>query len=88
MVSTVEAVERDLARWEKRLPGVAGSGLAAVALNLASHLDDPATKATAAANAANSLEKVLARIESSLPPAATSDGVDELKAARKRRLAG
>lgn len=87
-MSVVESVERDLERWEKRRPGVAGSALAALVLRLAARVDDPATSATAASYCANAMNTLLDRIESSLPPEETSDSLDELKARRAKRRAG
>lgn len=84
----VESLQSQLAEWEQRLPGVSRCALAAVALNLAAHLDDPLTKATAASNTANSLDRVLERLESSLPPPMEKDEIDELKKKRERRRAG
>ena len=86
---TVRAgVERDLAAWERRQPGISVSGLASSALALAAQMDDPGTKATAMANCANSLAQVLARIEEGLPAEVTEDDLDDLAARRARRLAG
>ena len=84
----VESLQSQLAEWEQRLPGVSRCALAAVALNLAAHLDDPLTKATAASNTANSLDRVLERLESSLPPPMEKDEIDELRKKRERRRAG
>lgn len=88
LVSVVESVERDLARWEKRRPGVGGSALAAIVLRLAARVDDPDTSATAASYCANAMNTLLERIESSLPPEETSDSLDELRARRAKRRAG
>lgn len=81
-------LEAQLKLWERRQPGVSASAAAALALALAAKIDDPGTNATALSNCANSLDRVLERIESSLPPLLEGDEIDELKAARERRRAG
>lgn len=84
-----ESLRSQLAEWERRLPGVSVSAQAAAALKLAEILDalEP-RNATAASNIANSLDRVLERLESGIPPLVEGDEIDELRAKRERRRAG
>ena len=82
-----EAVERELASWESRLPGVSESALAATAVALASRIDDEAKSATAVSNCANSLASVLDTMRGMLPPEQEHDAVDDLARRRASRRA-
>jgi hypothetical protein len=83
-MTVTEAVQRDLDRlgdpW-------ATSGLAASALSLAASMDDAKISATARSNCARSLQDALAVLRKLAPAARKADGVDELRAKRRRRRA-
>ena len=82
-----EAVEAELAAMDKRLPGVSSSVVAASALALAFELDDPGNSATSKSMCAKELREHMAALEARLPPAKTSDAVDDLERKRKKRQA-
>lgn len=81
------SVRADLSRWERRLPGIGESGLAAMALSLAERMDDPHSSPTAVSNCARVLNETLDRIVALLPAEARLDAVDELISRRERRRA-
>jgi len=83
-----EAVERDLAEWEKRKPGVSDSLLAAACLSLAAACDDPGTHPTALSNCWNSLLAIRQALVAELPPEKLEDSpLDEIRARRAAKLA-
>jgi hypothetical protein len=67
---------------------IAGSALAAAALELASQLDDPGVAASAKAACARSLREVTDRLRELVPPVPKGDKVDEITARRKSRGRG
>jgi hypothetical protein len=77
------AVRRDLAA----MPGLAESGLAATALDLARRLDAADVRPAAASMLAAQLRATLLDLRKLAPPVAEEDGVDELRARRAERLA-
>lgn len=86
--SVFEAVKRDLAAFDKRLPKISKSGLAVTALVLARELDKPANSATSKSMCAQRLREALDRLEEKVPPQKEGDSVDEIHAGRKRRQGG
>jgi hypothetical protein len=83
-----DQLEQQLQEWERRQPGISKSAQAGLALALAAKIDDPSTNATALSNCANSLDRVLERMESNLPPLVEGDVIDEIRAKRQQRRAG
>lgn len=82
-VSVAEAVERDL----KRFPADAQqSTLAATARALAVRMDDPDAPAYAIAAASKEMREVFAALREQAPVKATTDSVDDVAAARAKRL--
>jgi hypothetical protein len=77
----VAAVERDLKRW-----GLAGTALAASALDMARILDDPATNPTPRSMLHAQLRMTLTELAKIAPPEAANDGIDEVKRKRDERL--
>lgn len=85
------AVQRDLeAIGRAGVDGKAlmGSALAALALELASQLDDPGNSATAKSMCAGQLRDTMDRLRELTPKQAEKDGLDELAARRAGRRAG
>ena len=86
-MSTVEAVEADLADLAKRDRKLAGSGLAASALVLAAGLDSGASLGQKAV-AAKELQTILSTLRELCPPEKQKDRVDDLRDRRAKRLGG
>lgn len=83
VVSVVEGVERDLARFPRE---AAQSSLAATARALAVRMDDPDAPAYAVAAASKELREVFAALRQAAPMKAASDSVDDIATARAKRL--
>lgn len=80
-----DATQRDL----DTLPGtLAGSALAATALALARELDKPRNSATSKAMCARALSDVLSQLRALAPANREDDGLDDIAARRRARLAG
>lgn len=77
-----DALRRDLAAWG---PKVAGSSLAAAALNLALTLDDPKVNATPRSMLHAQYRATMLELMKLAPEEATNDGIDELGAKRNER---
>ena len=83
VVSVAAAVESDLARFPA---DVQQSTLAATARALASRMDDPEAPAYAVAAASKEMREVFAAMRQQAPVKAPSDSVDDIAAARAKRL--
>lgn len=83
---TVDAVELDLEVIRQQAPDVADSTIAASALALAYEMDDPYNSATSKSMCARVLLDTMERLRELAPPAQEADTVDDLTAARIRRL--
>lgn len=79
-VSIVDAVAADLERW-----GLAGTALAASALDLARALDDPEVKATPRSMLHAQLRMTLVELKKLAPEEDEADGIDELAKRRDER---
>lgn len=77
------AVVADLEKWG---PALAGSSLAALALDGARRLDSPGMTPTPAAMLQAQLRATLLELAKIAPPAETSDEVDEIQKKRNERL--
>lgn len=84
----VVAVRRDLAMFAKADNALASSGLAALALALASMIDDLGNSATSRSMCAGQLRDTLDRLRELMPAESETSELDELRARRERRLAG
>lgn len=82
----VESVQHDLADLRERDAALADSALAAAALALAADLDNPYTSATARSMASRVLVDTMDRLRELAPAARKADPLDDLTAARRRRL--
>jgi len=82
LVSVFEAVERELAALPDAL---AGSGLAAVALEIARGLDGPASLAMKSM-AAKELRDTLGVLAGLAPPVERNDLVDQLRQRRDKKV--
>jgi len=82
-----EAVEADLAAIAKSEPALATSGLARLALALASRVDDTENSATSVSMCGRALADVLGQLRELTPPAKEADGIDELTRKREDRRA-
>lgn len=87
VTSVVEALERDLTEWGKVNPVVPVCAMAALALRLASDLDNPRTSANAASMVSNALKDALKELAAMVPESAGKDSIDELAEQRRQRLA-
>jgi hypothetical protein len=76
----VTAVESDLERW-----GLAGTALAASALDMARILDDPATNPTPRSMLHAQLRMTLTELAKLAPEEDANDGIDEVKRKRDER---
>lgn len=85
-MTVLESVERDLEAMRRRDPGVADSGCAAAALQLARELDSDRNSATSKAMCAKALLEMMETLRSQLPPAEERDRLDELAGRRSARL--
>lgn len=84
-MSVLDAVDRDLAKVAKVAPDLAESGLAALAREMASQLDDVSNSATSKSMCAARLIDALERLRELTPEGDEKDGVDELNARRAAR---
>lgn len=87
-LTVVGAVRRDLADIRLRAPAVASSTLAMSALALAREMDEEGNSATSKSMCARALLDTMDRLRELCPPEEKTDGVDELRRRRERRLAG
>jgi hypothetical protein len=83
-----DATRRDLEEIAKRDPALARSTLAMSALCLAREMDSSGNSATSKSMCAKTLLDTMARLVELAPPAATKDGIDELKQRRDGRRRG
>lgn len=83
--SVAGAVRRDLEAIAKLDPALARSGLAALALAMALEIDDP-NSATSKSMCAAQLREALATLRALTPAEREVSAVDELRAARAKRL--
>lgn len=79
-----KAVVRDIRRWGAE---VAGTALAAVALNAARTLDDPRVTPTPRSMLLAQLRETMLKLAEMAPEQEEEDGLDELRARRASRLA-
>lgn len=85
----VDGVERDLAEIREADEGLAESGLAAAAVQMAFELAHPYNSATSKAQCAKALHDLLDRLRELAPDEGEEgDGLDELSARRAERRAG
>lgn len=80
MASIEESVFADLNRW-----GLAGTALAASALDMARILDDPDVNPTPRSMLHAQLRMTLTELAKLAPPEAVNDGIDELSEQRDKR---
>lgn len=80
-----EAVEADLAAIAASEPALARSGLARLALALASRVDDTDNSATSVSMCGRALADVLGQLRDLTPSAKEADGIDELTRKREDR---
>jgi hypothetical protein len=83
----VDAVERDLATIRQVVPALADSALAATAISLAYEIEHPYNSATSKSMCAKALMDAMATLRELAPPKQERDDLDEISAARARRLA-
>jgi len=84
-ITVVASVKRDLAALGDR--GLAVSGLAAVALELAAQMDDKTNSATSKSMCARALSEVLAQLRGLAPVEVEDDRLDDLASRRADRRA-
>lgn len=82
----VDAVLRDLSDVAERDPRLAESTLAMSALSLAREMDSESS-ATSKSMCARALLETMNRLLELAPPAREGDGIDDLSARRKKRIA-
>ena len=84
----IDAVAREILAAEEKMPGAASSALAATATALAMEISSPAARSTAKPMLAARLMEAMDRLAALVPAEAESDGLDELKLQREKRIAG
>lgn len=85
--NVIDATERDIERIRKASPELADSALAAATLALAYAMEHPYTSATAKANCHARIQEAMDRLRELAPPEQKKDDLDDIAAARARRLA-
>lgn len=81
------AVAAEIAEIAKRDRALAGGALAAMALQLASELDDPTNSATSKAACARAMREALTDLRMLAPEPEYEDDLDRLRAKRAKRRA-
>ncbi len=81
--NVIDAVERDLAK----MPAVADTALAAVAVALARELEHPYNSATSKSMCAARLNETMAELRALAPPERKADSIDRIAAQREKRQA-
>lgn len=87
-LTVTAAIKEDLRLLAERDPILARSGRAASALVLARELDEGRNSATSKSMCARALNETMDRLRELAPPIQVRDGVDDLNAAREKRLNG
>ncbi len=85
-MSVVDATEADLAAIRKLAPALADSALGALALALASEIDEAGNSATSKSMCARALTDVLGQLRDLTPENGEGDSLDDLSARRATRL--
>lgn len=86
-MSVLEATQRDIAEIAKRDKGLAASGLAALAEQLAKELDSSGNSATSKSMCAKALMDALDRLRDLAPAEQAKGRIDELGSRRAKRRA-
>lgn len=84
----LRGVNRDIAKLQERDASVGETALAETARALARELGDPDNSATSKALCARALTETMEALAASLPPAKTTDAIDDLSARRDERRGG
>ena len=85
-MSVTDALRAELAELDRRVKGLSGSTLAALALELASAVDDPGNSATSRSMCAKAFLDAMDRLHALVPAEEEVDALDELTRKRQERI--